>query len=200
MAERTEVIPQAAGPVTVRAKEAALPKLRCKVTAAMRQGHKFAYAGGYADRDGLHVSAAVFKADGRERTYEFTAPMIRRLQKNMPPGIIVVSVDEEALMRAEKAGGEVTVSDVLQSRAAQLEAENLELKRQLGAVGTARSAMQEVHEVDDIDDEHDDTFVDKSAAANREPEVDPEAGLTKPVADDEETPTPGKAKGKKGKG
>jgi len=62
--------------------EAGLPKFEVKIVARAKDGRKKTFAGGYADKDGTHVSAYAFRADGRQRTFRFTLAMVQRLMQN----------------------------------------------------------------------------------------------------------------------
>lgn len=103
--------------------EAHLPKVLVKVVAPMRAGVNVIHAGGYADWDGLHVTGHAFKADGRERAYKFTGPMIRRLQGNPQ---LDVRLDDEALAQLGGSGTGVKLASELDEKNAtikRLEAE-----------------------------------------------------------------------------
>lgn len=172
--------PETSGLALLRVREASLPKVLCTVTAPMRSGHKFCYAGGYADRDGAHVHAKVFAGDGVARKYEFPPTLIRRL---MADPVIKIAVDMVKLAEAEKEGGEqLTELDIIKARLAQVEGHNRLLQEKIARGGTPDAETEGsgvTPAVETLDEE--------------DPAVDPAAEAEKA------TPTAKKGKGKKAK-
>jgi hypothetical protein len=115
------------GQELVRDVEAKLPKFKVKIVARARERFPHTLAGGYADRDGKHVHAHKFRADGRERAYEFTLPMIKRLQQDRFLDVVVV--DPSALEVVTKAAPGTSELDVRDAKIKKLEKELAEAKR-----------------------------------------------------------------------